>query len=63
MDIRPFQLADEPAVIDLWRRCGLVRPVNDPAKDIARKMARQPEMFLVAAIDDVISMGKRLEKD
>lgn len=55
MQIRPFQPSDEPAVIDLWRRCGLVRPQNDPRKDIARKLRVQPEMFLVAIIDGVVA--------
>jgi ribosomal protein S18 acetylase RimI-like enzyme len=27
--------ADVPAVIALWQRCGLTRPWNDPASDIA----------------------------
>lgn len=54
MDIRAFQPADENAVIDLWRRCDLVRPQNDPRKDIARKLAVQPEMFLLAVSDGAI---------
>src|SRR4051812_13816735 len=54
MHIRPFQPADEHAVIELWRRCDLVRPQNDPRKDIARKLAVQPDMFLVALVDDAI---------
>src|SRR4051812_14802250 len=52
MTIRPFHFSDEIAVIDLWRRCALVRPQNDPAKDIRRKLQVQPEMFLVATRDD-----------
>jgi ribosomal protein S18 acetylase RimI-like enzyme len=51
MRIRPFQLADEPAVVELWKRCELTRPWNDPHKDIARKMKVNPEMFLVGEID------------
>lgn len=47
MQIRPFQPRDEPAVIALWEQCGLTRPWNDPRKDIARKVAVQPELFLV----------------
>jgi ribosomal protein S18 acetylase RimI-like enzyme len=47
MDIRGFAPADEPAVVALWERCGLTRPWNDPRKDIARKLAVQPELFLV----------------
>jgi ribosomal protein S18 acetylase RimI-like enzyme len=48
MDVRPYRPADEDAVVGLWRRCGLIRPQNDPRKDIARKLRVQPEMFLVA---------------
>lgn len=49
--IRPYGAADEPAVIALWRACGLVRPQNDPKKDIARKLTEHPELFLVAEQD------------
>ncbi len=48
MNIRPYQPSDELAVIALWRECGLVRPQNDPHKDIARKLKVNPEWFLVA---------------
>lgn len=54
MRIRPFEEADEPAVIDLWHRCGLLRPWNDPHKDIARKLKVQRDLFLVGLIDGVI---------
>lgn len=54
MHIRPFQPTDEDAVIELWRKCDLVRPQNDPRKDIARKRAVQPDMFLVALKDGAI---------
>ena len=47
MNIRPFELADEAAVISLWDRCGLLRPWNDPQKDIQRKLAVNPAQFLV----------------
>lgn len=50
--IRPFRLTDQPAVIALWRDCGLLRPWNDPGKDIARKLLVQPELFLVAVAPD-----------
>lgn len=48
LTIRPFEDDDEDAVIALWRDCGLLRPWNDPHKDIARKKAAQRELFLVA---------------
>ncbi|WAJ35636.1 GNAT family acetyltransferase [Pseudomonas sp. GOM7] len=54
MLIRPFQLADQAAVIDLWRRCDLIRPWNDPYKDIQRKLAVQPELFLVGELDGAL---------
>jgi ribosomal protein S18 acetylase RimI-like enzyme len=54
MHIRPFQPQDESAVINLWQRCDLVRPQNDPHKDIARKRAFQPDLFLLALENDTI---------
>lgn len=50
MKIRPFAEADESAVISLWRDCELVVPWNDPAKDIARKLAVDPGLFLVGEV-------------
>ncbi len=47
MNIRPFQATDEAAVVALWRACDLVRPWNDPHKDIRRKLRVNPEWFLV----------------
>ena len=47
LDIAAITDADIPAVVTLWQRCGLVRPWNDPRKDIARKLRVQRELFLV----------------
>ena len=44
---RRVLLNREAAVIALWGRCGLLRPWNDPRKDIRRKLHVQPELFLV----------------
>ena len=52
MNIRPFHTDDRKAVIDLWTRCGLVVPWNDPARDIRRKLAVNPEWFLVGELDE-----------
>jgi ribosomal protein S18 acetylase RimI-like enzyme len=46
--IRTFTEADTESVVTLWTECGLVRPWNDPYRDIARKLTVQPELFLVA---------------
>jgi ribosomal protein S18 acetylase RimI-like enzyme len=47
MAIRQFRPGDTDAVIDLWQRCDLVVPCNDPAKDIARKLNVGADLFLV----------------
>jgi len=52
MRIRPYQPEDEAAVIALWRDCGLVVPHNDPVRDIRRKLAVGPEMFLVGIVEE-----------
>ena len=51
VDIRPFTVADENAVVRLWERCELARPWNDPRKDIRRKMAVRPDLFLVGVLN------------
>jgi len=51
LEIRPFLNGDEQAVIALWRACNLTRPWNDPARDIARKLKVNPELFLVGVMD------------
>jgi ribosomal protein S18 acetylase RimI-like enzyme len=54
MYIRPFQIADEEAVVALWRQCDLVRPWNDPHRDIQRKLAVRPDLFLVGLLEDKV---------
>jgi ribosomal protein S18 acetylase RimI-like enzyme len=39
------------AVVDLWKECNLTVPQNDPVEDIERKLAFQPELFLIAFAD------------
>ncbi len=51
LTIRRFTDDDRAAVIDLWRRCDLTRPRNDPDRDIDRKLTVQPELFLVGEDD------------
>lgn len=45
--LRRFRPSDREEVVALWRACGLLRPWNDPARDIERKLAHDPEGFLV----------------
>ena len=51
MEVRPFRESDQAALIALWHACGLTRPWNDPAQDIARKLAVQRELFLVGEVE------------
>jgi ribosomal protein S18 acetylase RimI-like enzyme len=48
VQIRPFDVADTEDVVSLWQETGLTRPWNNPYQDIRRKLAVQPELFLVA---------------
>jgi ribosomal protein S18 acetylase RimI-like enzyme len=51
LSIAPIADADVAAVIDLWQRCGLTRPWNDPAADIA--LARRgPNSTILIGRDD-----------
>jgi ribosomal protein S18 acetylase RimI-like enzyme len=52
--VRAFKEEDEARVIELWTFGGLVRPWNDPKKDIERKLTVQRELFLVAELEGVI---------
>lgn len=54
LNIRPFQPADEAAVIALWEACGLLVPQNNPAADIARKLRVNPEWFLVGEMEGAV---------
>lgn len=55
MQIQPYSPKYEKEVIALWERCSLVRPVNDPKKDIGRKMKVNPELFLIGLIDGKVA--------
>ena len=50
MQIRPYQPQDENAVVALWQQCDLIRAWNDPRKDIQRKLAVRPDLFLVGVL-------------
>jgi len=47
-------MADAESVIKIWRDCNLVKAWNDPLRDIERKMAVMPELFLVGEVDGKI---------
>ena len=54
MKIRGFNRVDQEVVVDLWQRCGLVAPGNDPVMDIQRKLAFQADLFLVGLLNEKI---------
>ena len=47
MKLRAYQEQDQSEVIELWTRCGLVVPQNNPVKDIQRKLQVDRDLFLV----------------
>ena len=51
LQIRVYRESDQDAVVALWRESGLVRPWNDPVKDIHRKLRVQRDLFLVGTVD------------
>ena len=58
IELRPFDKGDSDKVIALWEKAGLLRPWNDPQKDISRKLQEMAvnsySWFWVAEADGVI---------
>jgi len=55
MQMRPYEDADEPAVIALWSEDGSdTAPHNDPATVIRSKLLVERDLFLVAVIDEKV---------
>jgi ribosomal protein S18 acetylase RimI-like enzyme len=53
--IRPYRPADREELVDLWTQCALIRPWNDPDRDIDRKLARDPDNLLVLEEDGALT--------
>jgi ribosomal protein S18 acetylase RimI-like enzyme len=51
LEIRSYRIEDQAAVVALWKSCNLVVAQNDPVKDIQRKLAVNPEWFLIGEIE------------
>ena len=49
LQIRPYRESDQAAVVAPWHESGLVRPWNDPVKDIHRKLRVQRLVATVMA--------------
>ncbi len=41
----------QDAVVDLWKRCNLTVPQNDPVEDIQKKLDFQPALFFIALLN------------
>jgi ribosomal protein S18 acetylase RimI-like enzyme len=54
VEIRQFQETDRAGVLSVWVNSGITRPWNNPDKDIDRKVAVDPNGFLVALQDSVL---------
>lgn len=53
--IRPFRETDQDNVIKLWEKVFPdAQPHNNPARDIRTKREVQPELFLVALLEDQV---------
>lgn len=47
LTLRTYRPSDHDALVSLWSRCGLLRPWNDPSRDIERKLAHDPDGLIV----------------
>ena len=50
-EIARYDMRHQEAVVDLWEKCGLIVPQNDPVEDVQRKLGFQPELFFIALFD------------
>ncbi len=60
---RPLEDRDIDAVIDLWTACGLVRPWNDPYKDILFARGEACSDILVGEIEGCIAASVMVGHD
>ena len=48
INYRIYEIQDKEAVINLWRKCQIIVPWNDPEKDILRKLSIKDDLFILA---------------
>lgn len=41
----------QDAVVNLWMKCNLIVPQNDPVGDIRKKLDFQPDLFFIGLLD------------
>jgi len=54
VEIIEYREKDAEAVIELWFKCQLVVPSNNPKKDIERKLHKDRDLFLVGILEGKI---------
>jgi len=52
LEVRPIEDGDVEAVVDLWKKCNLTMPYNDPHKDIEFARGGSASDVLVGVWDD-----------
>ena len=55
MNFRPLADGEEAGLIALWQACGLTRPWNDPARDIAFARGKETSEILVLVESGVLA--------
>jgi len=53
--MRQFTLEDYPQVVELWRAAGLNVGQSESLGGLERKLQRDPELFLVAEVDEQVA--------
>ena len=53
--LRRCRPSDHDALVSLWSSCGLLRPWNDPRRDIERKLVHDPDGLLVLEADGCLA--------
>jgi Acetyltransferases len=48
---RKFKKSDTKAIIELWKKCKLIVPWNNPYKDINRKLSIKDNLFIIGEIN------------
>lgn len=54
MQLRNFHIDDYDKVVNIWLRSGLGIRLGDDRESIARKLQRDPELFMVAEMGDTV---------
>jgi ribosomal protein S18 acetylase RimI-like enzyme len=49
-----YSLEHQDSVVDLWNKCDLIVPQNDPLEDIQKKLDFQPELFFIALLKNKV---------